>query len=211
MPSKFAFTMNILPLIVLASAISMLGSAGCGSRQGLPLRALPRTIDLQRFMGEWYVLAHIPIDNFLASEADAYDAVEKYELAEDGSISTTFTFREGSFDGPRKVMRPKGFVYDKQTNAEWRMQFIWPFKSAYLIVYVDDDYETTIIGVPDRKYVWIMARTPSIPAAEYDLLVAELVRMGYDVRKLRKVPQSTRRSGAGREPRPRASSPRRRR
>ena len=73
------------------------------------------------------------------------------------------------------------------------MQFLWPFKAAYLIMYLDEDYETTVIGVPSRRYVWIMARTPTIPAEKYDALVAFLDRNGYDVTKLQKVPQQERR------------------
>jgi apolipoprotein D and lipocalin family protein len=146
----------VFPLIILVAVLA-LGTSACSSHRGPQLQPLQRAIDLPRFMGRWYVLAHIPIDNFLASEADAYDAVEEYELAEDGSIPTTFTFREGSFDGPERVMRPTGFVHNEETNTEWRMQFFWPLKSAYLIVYLDEDYETTIVGVPDRSHAWIMA------------------------------------------------------
>ncbi len=181
-----------LPLILLASAALSASNLACGARRGEPLQPLQRKIDLQRFMGKWFVLAHIPIDTFFASEADAYNAVEEYELAADGSIPTTFTFREGSFDGAEKVMQPTGFVHDAETNAEWRMQFVWPFKSAYLIVHLDDDYQQTIIGVPGRSYAWIMARTPKIPEAEYRALVQRLEEMGHDLTKLRKVPQSKR-------------------
>jgi len=159
--------------------MSTTGSAGA------ELKPIARHVDLKRFMGDWHVIAHIPV--FL--EKDAYNAVESYELAEDGSIPTTFTFNKGSLDGPVKTMRPKGFIHDKGTNAEWRMQFLWPFKAAYLITYLADDYGTTIIGVPSRKYAWIMARTKTLPDAEYKALVKELERQGHDISKLRKVPQ----------------------
>ncbi len=69
------------------------------------------------------------------------------------------------------------------------MQFLWPFKSAYLIVYLDEAYETTIIGVPDREYAWIMARTKTLPEKRYQELVALLAQSGHDVAKLRRVPQ----------------------
>lgn len=149
------------------------------------LKPLAKKVDLARFMGDWHVIAHIPV--FI--EKDAYNAMESYQLAADGSIPTTFTFNKGSFDGPVKTMHPKGFVHNKETNAEWRMQFLWPLKSAYLITYLSEDYQTTIIGVPNRKYAWIMARTRMIPAARYAALVKELERQGYDLAKLRKVPQ----------------------
>jgi len=178
--------------VAAALLLGLLASACSTGRGAPPLQPLQREIDLERFMGAWYVLAHIPIDTFFASEADAHNAVETYRLAEDGSIPTTFTFNEGSFDGPVKVMRPTGFVHDERTKTEWRMQFVWPFESAYLIVYLDEGYERTIIGVPDRSYVWIMARTPQIPDEEYDELVAEVAGMGHDLTKLRKVPQRQR-------------------
>ena len=149
------------------------------------LKPIAKKVDLVRFMGDWHVIAHIPV--FL--EKDAYNAVERYELADDGSIPTTFTFNKGSLGGPVKTMRPKGFVYDRENNAEWRMQFLWPFKAAYLITYLADDYGTTIIGVPSRRYAWIMARTKTLPDEEYKELVKELERQGHDISKLRKVPQ----------------------
>ena len=150
-----------------------------------PLRAIDRPIQLERFMGDWYVIAHIPA--FI--EDEAFNGVESYRLAEDGTIPTTYTFNKGSFDGPLKSYHPKGFVYNQETKAEWRMQFLWPFKSAYLIVYLDDTYETTIIGVPDRGYAWIMARSKTLPEKRYQELVDLLSQTGHDISKLRRVPQ----------------------
>jgi len=165
-------------------------ASACATTVGPPpLEALDRRVDLERFMGDWYVLASIPIDLPFVSEAESYNGVESYRLTEDGVIETTYTFRDGSFDGPLRRLTPTGFVHDEETNAEWRMQFLWPFKAAYLIVYLDEDYQRTIIGVPDRSHAWIMARTPSIPEAEYQALVDRLSRLGYDVSSLRRVPQ----------------------
>ena len=69
------------------------------------------------------------------------------------------------------------------------MQFLWPFKSAFLILKLDDAYQTTVIGVPNRNYAWIMARTKTLPDATYNGLVSFLQTSGHDVSKLRKVPQ----------------------
>ena len=100
-----------------------------------------------------------------------------------------WTFRDGSFDGPEKRFTPKGWVHDKETNAEWRMQFLWPFKSAYLIVYLDRDYQKTIIGVPDRNNVWIMSRKSQMSDAEYERMLSNAASLGYDVAKVKRVPQ----------------------
>ncbi|MEP6885589.1 MAG: lipocalin family protein [Gammaproteobacteria bacterium] len=141
-------------------------------------------VDLPRFMGDWYVIAAIP--TFL--EKHAYNAIESYRLESDGSIATTFTFRKGSLQGPLKTMKPHGWVRDS-SNAVWGMQFIWPIKAEYLIAYLNDEYTETIIARSARDYVWIMARTPTLTAVEYQRLVAMVEKLGYDPAKLRQVPQ----------------------
>ena len=171
-----------------ATALVMLSlMSGCTSNQEA-LEAMDKKIELERFMGDWYVIGSIPIDFFFASEAGAHNAVESYALKDDGSIDTRYRFRKGSFDGPLKQFNPTGFVYNEETNAEWRMQFVWPFKSAYLIVHLDDDYTETIIGVPDRSYIWIMARSPDMSKADYQRLVKLATGMGYDADKIVRIP-----------------------
>ena len=141
-------------------------------------------VDLERFMGDWYVIASIP--TFI--ETEAFNAVESYRLEADGTVATTFKFNKGSLDGPEKVYTPRGFIRDKQSNAVWGMQFIWPFKAEYRIIYLTDDYSQTVIGRTKRDYVWIMARTDSIPPADYQKILMFLQEQGYDISKLRKVP-----------------------
>jgi len=105
-------------------------------------------------MGDWYVIANIP--TFI--EKGAHNAIESYKLKSDGVIDTTFTFNKDSFNGPKKEYNPTGFVTDDPSNALWKMQFLWPFKSEFIIVYVDPEYKYTIIGRTKRDYIWIMAR-----------------------------------------------------
>ncbi len=143
-------------------------------------------VDLERFMGDWYVIANIP--TFI--EKRATNAIESYELMDDGeTIKTTFSFFNDSPDGKKKVYNPTGFVYNSETNAEWRMQFIWPFKSAFLIIDLDEGYNYTVIGIPSKKYVWIMAREPAISEQVYKTIIQNLSEIGYNTSLIRKVPQ----------------------
>ena len=165
----------------VAALALMLGA--CRS-VGEPIATVER-VDLPRFMGEWYVIASIPT----ALEKNAFNALESYRLGADGTVKTTFTFREGGFDGATKTYRPTGFVRDRRSNAVWGMQFIWPIKADYRIAYLDEAYSRTIIARNRRDYVWIMARSPNVDAREYDELVNIVSGLGYDVTKLRRVPQ----------------------
>jgi apolipoprotein D and lipocalin family protein len=156
--------------------------SACGSVKPL---ATVEYVDLDRFMGDWYVIANIPT----SIEEEAFNAVESYQLDKDGSIATTFTFNEGSFRGEKKQYNPRGFIRDSTTNAEWGMQFIWPIKADYRIIYLDEDYQLTVIGRNKRDYVWVMARSFSIQADQYDAMVQLVADAGYDITKIRKVPQ----------------------
>lgn len=173
--------------LILMSILTLL-TAGCASSQA-PLEAIDTKVELDRFMGDWYVVASIPIDFWFASEAGGHNGVETYELRDDGKIATTYTFRKDSFDGEEKQFKPVAWVHNTETNAEWRMQFMWPFRSAYLIAYLDDDYQQTVIGVPNRDYVWVMTRSPAISEPEYNKLVSIVAELGYDTSLLQRVPQ----------------------
>ena len=168
------------------SIVSLTGAAllsGC--QASLPPLETVAHVDLDRFMGDWYVIANIP--TFI--EKGAHNAVESYRLDDDGSIATTFTFRKDGFEGPEKQYTPRGFVRNTQTNAEWGMQFIWPIKGDYRIVYLSDDYSLTIIGRNKRDYVWLMARSPALPEGQYGEAVDFISKAGYDVSQLQRVPQ----------------------
>ena len=169
-------------LVLVAIVAIILG--GCAAK-GPEMKTVDY-VDIDRFMGPWYVIANIP--TFL--EKDVYNAVETYSLNDDGTIATKFTFNKGSFDGKSKEYNPKAFVMDDETNALWGMRFVWPIKADYRIVYLDDDYTQTIVGRQKRDYVWIMARTPTISDSDYDLLVSNVESLGYDTAKLQRVPQS---------------------
>ena len=173
----------------MIALLSLATVSACASNDRPPLKALDRKIDLERFMGDWYVIGFIPVTIPFFSEEGAHNGVESYRLTEDGVIETTYTFRKGGFDGPEKRLTPKGWVHDEATNTEWRMQFLWPFKAAYLIVYLDEHYQKTIIGVPDRGNVWIMSRDADLSDADYQEMLERVAGLGYDVEKVQRVPQ----------------------
>jgi apolipoprotein D and lipocalin family protein len=158
--------------------------AGCQTTPSKPPLQTVARVDLHRFMGDWYVIAHIP--TFI--EKGAYNAIESYSLNADGSIATTFTFNQDALDGPLKKYTPKGFVVNTATNAEWAMQFAWPVKADYKIVYLDEDYQQTIVARDQRDYVWILARSPNLSSTDIDALLTRVRNMGYEINLVRRVP-----------------------
>jgi apolipoprotein D and lipocalin family protein len=162
----------------------LLLTGACSASQP-PLEPV-RQVDTDRFMGTWYVIAHIP--PFFTS--DAYNAVERYRRNASGNVDGLYTFNDGAFDGALRTLTPTGYpAVAGEDDGIWGMRFVWPFKSDYRIAYVDDDYEHTIIGRNQRDYVWIMARRPRISPDTYAALVQRTVELGYEEAELRQVPQ----------------------
>lgn len=152
-----------------------------------PLKTVPK-VDLSKFMTKWYVIANIPT----RFEIGATNAIEEYTWnSKKERIDISFTYRQDHPEGELKSIPQKGFIYNSKTNAEWRVQPFWPLKFAYLIIELADDYSYTVIGVPSRNYVWIMAKTPIMKKDDYDYLVQRLKETHhYDIEKLQLVPQS---------------------
>ena len=178
----YQFTAAVWLLAVLCAPV-----VGCASAP--PMKIVER-VDIPRFMGDWYVLAAIPA----AQERNAVNGVETYRLRPGTSdvIETTYVFREGAFNGELVTLRPTGFVEDGGGGARWGMKFAWwqgPFRFEYLIAWLDPDYTCTVIARSARDYVWIMARTPSLPPEQWEELVQVVKKLGYDTAKLRQVPQ----------------------
>lgn len=168
-----------------AAAVALV--AGCASNTATSDTPVPlaSNVDIARYMGTWYVIGNIP--TFL--ERDVRDAADHYRLEQDGSIDISYSYRKLDGDGEVKRLRSRGFV-SQSDKAVWGVQFVWPIKADYRIAYLSPDYGQTIVARDKRDYVWIMSRTPTIPQAQYQALLARVAAMGYDVSKMVRVPQS---------------------
>ena len=138
-------------------------------------------MDLGRFMGDWFVVASIPT----YFEKDAYNPVERYSLNTDGSVKTIFSYNKGSIEGPSKSMNAIGYIPDSEKPSIWEMQFVWPLRADYRVVYLSPDYEFTIVGRTKRDYLWIMSREQPVPEAEFNLLMERAAELGYSLDKVR--------------------------
>lgn len=148
----------------------------CATTMKEPFHKTTEYVDLEKFSGDWYVIALLP--TFI--EKSAANGIENYSLLDNGEIRVRYTFRKGSPDGKEKIMYQRGWIYNKDTNADWRVRPLWPLKLPYYILELDEKYTYTVIGTNNHKYLWIMSRTPKMDS---DLLTAIFDRMeqrGYD-------------------------------
>jgi apolipoprotein D and lipocalin family protein len=157
---------------------------GCGTT-GDKMNTVKK-VEIEKFMGDWYVLA----GRFTFLEVDVHNGLEKYTWNEaDKRIDVDFTYNKGSLTGPKKSIPQKAYIYNQETKAHWKVSPLWPLKFDYLVVELDENYRWTAIGVPDQKYLWIMARDWKNPEATIKEAVKRLEAKGYDSKNLVLVPQ----------------------
>ncbi len=169
------------------------GTADAGALP--PVQPVPH-VDLPRFMGTWYLIAAVPTDY----EREAWNAVETYALQPDGNIHTTFRFNQGAAGGPVKQIHSTGYVRAGSGGAVWGVQVFWPLKAQYIVAWLKPDYSEMIVARDARDYTWVFARTPRVAAADWASLRAQVAALGYDLSKLREIPQSDLPGAADREP-----------
>lgn len=177
-----------MPALFRLAAASLLAAAllsPAHAAEDLPPLQPAAKVDLERYMGRWYVLANIPY----FAERGKVGAYAEYRPRDDGRVDDLYYARDGSFEKETELTEGIGWVVDTDSNARWKVQFYWPVTADYLILYVSDDYRYALIGHPSRDYAWIFAREPEIPEWTYAGLLARLAAHHYDVSRLRRVPQ----------------------
>ena len=163
--------MNTRMMIV---AIAVVVVAGCVSGPKV-VNTLVATLDLNRYLGEWYEIARF--DH--SFERGVEQAKANYTLNEDGTIKVV---NSGIKDGMPKTAIGKG--KRTETPALLRVSFFGPFYADYRVMKIDDGYTYALVGSGSADYLWMLSRTRVLPAATKDELLAEAKRRGYDTEKL---------------------------
>lgn len=148
------------------------------------LASFDQPINIDKFMGDWYVIGVIPTP----FEKNAYNPIEKYEWnAKTKEIDVNFVFNQGALDGPEKTITQGIEVtgYPEAPNGVWKAK---PYHSfiglGYVVMDLADDYSWTVVGHPSRKWFWIMARETSLDEETLANAV-ELGRVnGFDMSKM---------------------------
>lgn len=182
--------MLLRPLTLLI--VALLGA--CAGVQLRPDSSVPLApaVELDRYMGDWYVIAHIPTDR----DRTAHNAMENYTRNPDGSIATTYRNRLGGYGGQKKVLTPTAFVVPGTGNALWGMRFEipgtrlpWPAQFEYRIAHLEPDYSVTIIARSQKDFLWLFGRQPQMADAVLARYTRLIASWGYDSTQLLRVPQ----------------------
>ncbi len=152
----------------------------------LPLLALDppvvEKVDLACYMGTWHEIARFP-NRF---QRGCTCTTASYTLRPDGRVKVVN--RCGTAAGPAKQSEGWAKVADPVSNAKLKVTFFWPFFGDYWILALDPDYRHVLVGTPNRKFLWILAREPRLAEPVYQGLVARASALGFEVSRLERTP-----------------------
>ena len=134
-------------------------------------------VELKKYLGKWYEIAHLPAK----FQEGCTDTTATYTLSEDGSISVLNECRRS---GKVKQAKGKAKVVDKNSGAKLKVTFFWPFYGDYWIINLGKDYDYAVVGTPNRKYLWILSRTPQMDDKLYSQLTESVKSKGFTINNL---------------------------
>lgn len=176
---------------LLCGALTLPGLAACASTppnpnplKDAPLQLAP-SVDLDRYMGRWYVIANIPY----FAERDFVGAYIDFSLRKDGRIDDVYHGRKGGFEKKESSFALVDHVVEGTNNAMWRASPFWPVSFANPILYVDPEYRYALIGYPDKSKGWVFARDALMDDATYADCLKRFEAQGYDTSRFLLVPQ----------------------
>lgn len=170
-----------LALFLLSAATSLWAAE--------PVRSVP-ALDMGRYAGQWHEIAHLPVS---FQKKCVGDITATYALRGDGRISVHNACRaaDGERIAAEGVARPvEGAPGQLQVRfvPDWLawVPLVW---ADYWVIALDPDYQWALVGDPDRKYLWILSRSPQLPKEELDKALAAATAQGYQLDELRYTPQ----------------------
>jgi len=169
-------TINLISTAVIFVSAALVTLASGDGKSELEVVA---AVDLSRYAGRWYEIARLP-NRFQKKCADSVTA--DYVLRPDGKVDVVNRCRKKS--GEFTSAKGKAKVVDKKTNAKLKVTFFWPFSGDYWILDLGPNYEYAVVGAPNRKYLWILSRSPAIDETLYQQLLAKMAERGFQTERM---------------------------
>ena len=134
-------------------------------------------VELDKYLGKWYEIAHLPA----GFQNGCNQTTATYTLLDNGNVSV---LNECLKNGKYKKAKGTAKVVDKLTGAKLKVTFFWPFYGDYWIIKLGENYDYAVVGTPNRKYLWILSRTPKMDQRLYSELIGFAKFKGFNTNNL---------------------------
>lgn len=147
--------------------------------QAQPLNTV-NYVDLKKYSGTWYEIASYP-QRF---QKGCHCTSAEYTLTDKDYIIVENRCNKNSINGKLSYIKGKAFVEQNSGNAKLLVQFFWPFKGKYWIIDLADNYSYAVVSHPNRKYLWILSRSPKMNNETYQKILSNLKNKGFDLSRI---------------------------
>ena len=144
-----------------------------------PLSTVSR-VDLFRYAGKWFEIASIP----RRFRKIGFLTTVTFSRTGNGYLHLESHSHNGSMDGSESSMTARVFADANSKNTKFNLQFFWPFRVKYWVIDLAWDYSYAVMGRPNRTAVWILSRTPQMDVDVYNLIIAKLQLLGFNINKI---------------------------
>ena len=132
--------------------------------------------DIQRYLGTWYEIARL--DHSFERGLEKITA--EYSVRDDGAIRVInrgYSIDKREWDSAEG----KAYFVNEETEGYLKVSFFGPFYGSYVIFEIDeDDYQYAFVSGPDLTYLWLLARSPSVPEDVLQRFQAAAKERGFD-------------------------------
>jgi len=141
-----------------------------------------KEVDIEKYQGLWYEIAKYP-NSF---QRNCLSSTATYTIHEKGYIIVENRCKKKSNYNEEGYIKGKAFPIKNSNNSKLKVQFFWPFRANYWIIDLEPNYQWAVISEPKMKYLWILARKPSIDENSYQAILNNLKEKGFDLEKIEK-------------------------
>ncbi|HDD9397141.1 TPA: lipocalin Blc [Escherichia coli] len=168
--------MRLLPLVAAATAAFLV--VACSSPTPPRGVTVVNNFDAKRYLGTWYEIARF--DHRFERGLEKVTAT--YSLRDDGGLNVI----NKGYNPDRGMWQQsegKAYFTGAPTRAALKVSFFGPFYGGYNVIALDREYRHALVCGPDRDYLWILSRTPTISDEVKQEMLAVATREGFDVSK----------------------------
>ncbi len=152
------------------------------ARHDLPELTTVSPFEVERYLGRWYEIASFP----QSFQKGCTGTIAEYSLIDEETVRVLNSCFLGSLNGKLKVAEGKATIPDLNDPSKLEVSFFWPFKGAYWVIELGENYEYSVVGHPSRDYLWILSRTPQMSEEVLQGILARTAAKGFDLNRLKR-------------------------
>ncbi len=171
MKKKMKFTLGVISLF----SLMLVGSCA----------TIPKNVEgvndfsKEKYLGMWYEIARFDFK----FEKHLIHTSAQYTLKSNGDIKVLNQGYDTLHKKWKQAIGKAKFVGTDQA-ANLKVSFFGPFYGGYHVIALDSNYQYALVAGSNLNYLWILARTKSIPENVKTDFLTKAKENGFDVSKL---------------------------